>query len=191
VTDTDTPTAAAPAVDDTPIMHLSGAIQFHLGPDLVTLPCPKIGQLRRLRDAHHAANDRVRETHAEFETQRQAILDELSQMQQRLTSADTDDDGIAAAADAKEKLVGLQLRLEALTRDATRKAQDVGFDAAVGWFRLALDVLSSIRVADPAPGEDVPDGVLAVDDLPGWMSQLGTARKFMEHWMTHPSPRGI
>ena len=65
------------------------------------------------------------------------------------------------------------------------------FDAAVGWFRLALDVLSSIRVADPAPGEDVPDGVLAVDDLPGWMSQLGTARKFMEHWMTHPSPRGI
>jgi phage host-nuclease inhibitor protein Gam len=172
MTDTD------PIPDDAPIMHRSGAIQAHIDGQLVTFPTPKIGQLRRLRDLHHEANDKVNAITTEYNAKQASIGEQLEALQQEMTTAATDDDAMAAVKDARVKLSTLRAEIDALVRDGQRAAIDAQTDLAAEWFTAAAKELVGI---------DLPP----LDDLPVWMGRLGSVRSFVEHWMTHPSPRGV
>lgn len=163
------------SVDDAPQMFPSGRISFRIDNDLFELPVPRIGQLRKLRQRHWDINDEINQATRESVQRLQDAQDELAVITDQRKAKDLSDEDYRALARKANDLVA---ELDRIERQAQRDVTELREALAVGWVREACSLLGR-----PIPEDD--------DDLPIWCFRLSTVKDFLEHWMTHPSPRGV
>lgn len=178
-TPTSDPAATPDPGQDGPILHKSGAVQFHLDDGtLVTLRAPKIGQLRDLKDQHRQATAAVRALAEEAQARTKALQAELDEIRAGLNTVDDDDAAKARTDAANLRFVEILAEIGQISDDAAERQWDAGAAAAADWFCTAIATVGGVTPP-------------AADELPGWMAQLSSVRRLVEHWMTHPSPRGV
>lgn len=167
-----------------PVFHRSGRIQFHLFGELKTVPTPTLGQLKKLKAAHHDANDLVNSLSNKLVEETGAAADRLDEARTKLIEIEKRVEENPTAKIRKDLTAARNLvnqidtdyKVEA-TR-VKREAEQAAMQAATDWFVNMFDMFNLAKVDDP-------------DDLPAWCGQLGLVRQFVEHWMTFPSPRGV
>lgn len=167
-----------------PVFHRSGRIQFHLFGELKQVPTPTLGQLKKLKTAHHEANDLVNSLSNQLLEQTKTTAERADKARAKLADIQARVDANPTEK-ARKDLTKAQAEVNQLLTDfnaestrVKRETEDAALQAAVDWFITVFDMFNLAKVEDP-------------DDLPAWCGQLGLVRQFVEHWMTFPSPRGV
>lgn len=164
-----------PADDSAPAdgftFERDGTVTVHLDDGDRTIRRPKVGELRRLREAHTGLQRAKRH-------ERQAMNERVADVQRRIEAlppTDADTPG----------------RRSELLHEAEAEGEgfiDFVYGQNIGWARLAFDGGQHhgehvAGLADkPLPDND--------DDLPAWFLDAGLPAALLNHWTTAPPPRG-